>query len=422
MAIKDFDKKLSRYADLIVHVGLNLQKGQNLAIGGKNLTRGAPLSTAPLVRKVAESAYKAGAHLVSTLWDDDQVNLARFKHADPNSLDAYPHWRTDALYEHASKGDAIFTIYAENPDVYKAVDPDLVIKAQRVMEQHLSPTSRLLMKNGYNWCLVSVPTPAWAMKLFPKVSEQKAMEKLWEVIFRLCRVHQGDPVKAWKAHLANLNARADYLNNKRYDALHYAGPGTDLTVGLPERHKWGSAQAAVLGKEYKFVPNLPTEEVFSMPHKDRADGTVRATLPLSHAGVLIDDFSLTLKNGRVVDFNAKRGKEFLKRVLDTDEGARHLGEVALVPNSSPISQSGLLFYNTLFDENAASHIALGRSYQECLVDGEQMEEQAFYAAGGNDSLIHIDFMIGSDKLDIDGLTASGKPEAIMRKGEWAFKL
>jgi aminopeptidase len=422
MAIKDFDKKLARYADLIVHVGLNVQKGQNLAIGGKNLTRGAPLTSAPLVRKVAESAYKAGAHLVSTQWDDDQVNLIRFKHADPNSFDAYPHWRTDMIYEHAKNGDAIFTVHAENPDVYKIVDPDLVIKAQRVMEQHLSPASKLLMKNAYNWCLVSMPTPAWAMKIFPKASEQKAIEKLWDVIFKLCRVDKGDPLKAWQAHLSGLNARADYLNNKRYDALHYLGPGTDLTVGLPERHKWGSAQAGVVGKDYKFVPNLPTEEVFSMPHKERADGTVRATMPLSHAGVLIDDFSLTLKNGRVVDFKAKRGKEFLKRVLDTDDGARRLGEVALVPNSSPIAQSGLLFYNTLFDENAASHIALGRSYQECLVDGEQMEEQAFYAAGGNHSLIHIDFMIGSAKLDIDGITKSGKPEPIMRKGEWAFKL
>lgn len=422
MAVKDFDRKLTRYADLIVRVGLNLQKGQNLAIGGKNLSRGAPLSTAPLVRKVAESAYKVGAHLVSPLWDDDQINLIRFKYADPASLDAYAHWRTDAIYEHASKGDAIFTVHAENPDVYKSVDPDLVIKAQRVMEQHLSPSSRLLMKNAYNWCLVSVPTPAWAQKIFPKLSQQKAMDKLWDVIFTLCRVDQPNPVKAWEKHLDNLAARSDYMNNKRYSALRYTGPGTDLTIGLPDNHEWNSAQGSVLGKDFKFVPNLPTEEIFSMPHKERADGTVRATLPLSHAGVLIDDFSLTLKNGRVVDFKAKRGKEFLKRILETDEGARRLGEVALVPHSSPISQSGLLFYNTLFDENAASHIALGRAYQECLVDGERMDEEAFYAAGGNNSLVHIDFMIGSNKLDIDGLTAAGQPEPVMRKGEWAFKV
>lgn len=422
MATQDFDKKLARYADLIVHVGLNLQKGQNLAIGGKNLTRGAPLSTAPLVRKVAESAYKAGAHLVSTLWDDDQLNLIRFKHADPNSFDAYPHWRTDAIYEHAKNGDAVFTIYAENPDVYKAVDPDLVTKAQRTMEQHLSPASMLLMKNAYNWCLVSVPTPRWAQKIFPKLSEQKAMEKLWEVIFKLCRVDKTNPVKAWQAHLADLNARAAYMNAKRYDALRYTGPGTDLTIGLPENHEWNSAQGTVLGKDFQFVPNLPTEEIFTMPHKLRADGTVKATLPLAHAGRVIDGFSLTFKEGRVVDFSARSGKDMLQRILDTDEGARQLGEVALVPNSSPIAQSDLLFYNTLFDENAASHIALGRAYQECLVDGEQMEEQAFYAAGGNTSLIHIDFMIGSDKLDIDGISKSGKAEPVMHKGEWAFKL
>jgi aminopeptidase len=421
MAIKDFDKKLARYADLIVHVGLNLQKGQNLAIGGKNLTRGAPLTSAPLVRKVAESAYKAGAHLVSTLWDDDQVNLIRFKHADPNSFAAYPHWRTDAIYEHAKNGDAIFTVHAENPDVYKSVDPDLVVEAQRTMEQHLSPASMLLMKNAYNWCLVSTPTPQWAHKIFPKLSEQKAMEKLWDVIFTLCRVDKADPVKAWEKHIAGLNARAAYMNAKGYDSLHYTGPGTDFTLGLPANHEWNSAQGTVLGKDFKFIPNLPTEEIFTMPHKSRAEGTVKATMPLAHAGRVMDGFSLTFKAGRVVDFKAKTGADMLQRILDTDEGARQLGEVALVPHSSPISQSGLLFYNTLFDENAASHIALGRAYQESLKDGEEMDTEAFYAAGGNNSLIHIDFMIGSEKLDIDGLSKSGKAEPVMRKGEWAFK-
>ena len=416
----DFESKLAQYADLIVHIGLGLRKGQNLAIGGKNLSRGVPLSTAPLVRKVAESAYKAGARYVTVLWDDDQQHIIRLQHGDPATFDVYPTWRTDAIIEHAKNGDAIFTIFAENPDLFAGQNLEHVSQLQHTMERNLLPGTDLLMKNAYNWTLVSVPTAGWAKKVFPDLAEGEAMKALWEVLFKLCRLDQDDPVAAWKQHITDLKQRSDYLNAKAYDALKYTGPGTDLMLGLPAGHIWKSARSTANTTGIDFVPNLPTEEVFSMPDKNRAEGQVRAAMPLNYGGALVEDFSLTFKDGMVVDYQAGKGQETLKGILEADEGARRLGEVALVPHSSPISQSGLLFYNTLYDENAASHIALGRAYQLSMQGGEQMSREEFAAAGGNYSLVHIDFMIGSGKLDIDGLNKDGQSEAIMRKGEWAF--
>jgi aminopeptidase len=416
----DFDKKLSKYADLIVHVGLNLQKGQRLAIGGKNLSRGAPLSSAPLVRKVAESAYKAGAKYVNVLWDDDQLHLIRLAHADKESFDEYPTWRTGSLLEYAENADAIFTIFSENPDLFEGQDPALVTQAQNAMESNHEPSVNLLMKNAYPWTLVSTPSPGWATKVFPELSEEDAMAKLWDVVFTLCRLDNDDPVAAWKEHVANLKKRSDYLNDKAYDSLKYSGPGTDLTLGMPENHKWGSGQSVTSTTNIKFTANIPTEEVFSMPHKDRAEGTVKATMPLNYGGSLVEDFEVTFKDGRVSSYKAAKGEETLKGIIERDEGAHHLGEVALVPNSSPISQSGLLFYNTLYDENASCHIAIGRAYQMTMHGGDKMSTEEFEAAGGNNSLMHIDFMIGSDKLDIDGVSKDGKTEAILHQGEWAF--
>ena len=416
----DFDRNLEKYAELIVHIGLGLKEGQNLAIGGKNLSRGAPLSSAPLVRKVAESAYKAGARYVNILWDDDQQHLIRLKYAKNESLDDYPTWRTKSLIEYAERGDAIFTIFAENPDLYAGQDPKEVTRMQHVMERNLQPGTDLLMKNAYNWTLVSVPTVGWATKVFPDIPEDEAMSNLWEVVFKLCRLDVDDPVAAWTKHIADLKLRSDYLNGKAYDALKYTGPGTDLTLGLPAGHIWKSARSTTNTTNISFVPNLPTEEVFSMPDNQRANGTVRAAMPLNYGGSLVEDFSLTFKDGKVVDYSAGKGQETLKGILDVDDGAGRLGEVALVPHSSPISQSGLLFYNTLYDENASCHIALGRAYQLSMEGGEQMSREEFAKHGGNHSLVHIDFMIGSDKLDIDGISKDGKSEAILRKGEWAF--
>lgn len=420
--VKDFEKKLARYADLIVHIGLNIRPGQRLAIGGKNLSRGAPLASAPLVRKVAESAYKAGARYVNVLWDDDQLHLIRIANAPKDSLDEYPTWRTETLYDHAKNGDPIFTIFAENPDLYAGQDPEVVSHLQHTMERNLQRSTDLLMKDAYPWTLVSVPTEGWAARVFPDLPEAERMDALWDVIFKLVRCDQEDPVAAWEEHVRVLTKSADYLNARRYDALHYKGPGTDLTLGLPNGHIWKSAQSSVLDVGTVFIPNLPTEEVFSMPDKRRAEGTVKATMPLNYGGSLVEDFDLVFKDGEIVDYHAKKGEGTLKGILDVDEGARRLGEVALVPHSSPISQSGLLFYNTLYDENASCHIALGRAYQFSMEGGGRMSKEEFAEHGGNHSLVHIDFMIGSDKLDIDGLTRDGSAEPILRAGEWAFEV
>lgn len=419
--IKDFDKKLDQFAELIVKIGLNLQPGQKLIVNGKNATRGVTLEAAPLLRHVAHHAYKVGARLVDVIYDDPQLSVERLKYAAKDSLEEFPSWRTKAITEYVTAGNALMTVYADDPDRYNGLDANDVLTIQRTMEKNLLPAMEQLMLNTFNWCLIALPVPGWAKKLFPKDDPEAAVDKLWEIIFRLCRLDRPDPVKAWEDHIHGLHARGQYLTEKAYDALHYSGPGTDFTLGMPAGHIWESARITST-RGVPYVANLPTEEVFSMPHRDRADGTVTATLPLAHAGKVIEGFSLTFKNGRVVDFKAKQNEDILKGVLDTDEAARHLGEVALVPNSSPIAQSKMMFFNTLFDENAASHLALGSAYRSTMKGGEQMSAEEFAAAGGNTSNAHEDFMIGSGELDIDGITKDGKREPIMRKGEWAFSL
>jgi aminopeptidase len=421
MAIKDFDKKLEKFAELIVRVGINLQPGQKLFVNGKNFNRGVSLDAAPLMQLITRHAYKAGAKLVDILWEDPNSTVERLKYAPKDSLDEYPSWRTRAMAEYVTEGNALLTIYAEDPDRYKKFDAETVYSLQRKMEENIKPAMEQLMLNTFNWSLIALPVPGWAKKLYPKLSEKKAVEKLWEKIFELCRLDRKDPVKAWEEHIGNLHARSAYLTDKNYSALKYKGPGTDLTLGLPKGHLWESARIKST-RGVSYVANLPTEEVFSMPDKNRTEGVVTATLPLSHAGTIIEGFSLTFKNGSVVDFKAKKGGKILEELLNTDEGARRLGEVALVPNSSPIAQSNMMFYNTLFDENAASHLALGRAYRSTMKGGETMTAEEFAAAGGNDSMAHEDFMIGSSKLDIDGISQSGKSEPVMRKGEWAFKI
>ncbi len=408
-----FEQKLQNYAELTVKVGLGLQPGQRLMI------RTAPLESAPLVRLIAAEAYKAGARLVDVMWDDDALTLARFQHAPRDSFEEYPVWRAEALAQAAERGDAILAIYASDPDLLKEQDPDLVAKARRVADQHLLPYRRKAMADAVNWNIISTPIPAWAAKIFPDLPPAEQVSRLWETIFTICRADRPDPIAAWQEHIAELAARRDYLNAKQYTALKYRGPGTDLTIGLPARHIWhGGQKQTVSGIPY--IPNIPTEEVFTMPHKERVDGVVASTKPLSYNGVSIEDFSLTFEQGRVVRVSARKGEAVLKKLVESDEGAARLGEVALTPHSSPISQTGLVFYNILYDENASSHLALGRAYRFCVENGPGMSDEEFAAAGGNDSLVHVDFMIGSGAMDIDGVTAGGSLEPVMRGGEWAF--
>ncbi len=410
--ITAFEETLEKYAEIIVRVGLNLQAGQRLLIQ-------APIESALLVRRVAALAYDQGVRLVDVHWGDDQLTLARFQHAPRDSFDEFPEWRAQAAEEVFKNGGAYLSLYAEDPDLLKDQDPALVSQAQKTTMQHMLPAVSRLMHNATNWLVVSMPIPSWAAKVFPGLPEAEQMEKLWQAIFRVCRLEQPDPVDAWKRHVVELGARSQYLTRKQYSALHITGPGTDLEVGLPSGHLWLGGQITS-GNGIDFIPNVPTEEVFTMPHKDRVAGVVRASRPLSYAGRLIEDFQLTFQDGKVVDFQAAKGEQVLRQLLETDEGARRLGEVALVPYSSPISQSGILFYNTLFDENAASHLALGKAYSFTMQGGEEMPDEAFAEAGGNHSLVHVDFMSGTAETNVDGLLEDGTAEALMRQGEWAF--
>lgn len=412
--LPNFEANLQKYAELIVKIGLNLQPKQRLLIY-------APLSSAPLVNRVAVCAYQIGARLVDALYQDDQLVLVRFQHAVPESFDEVSPWRSRASVEHAQRGDAVLSIAGQDPDLLKGQDPELIKRYTLAANKMLRPYSEEVAKDSHNWVIASYPTDAWAAKVFPTVPVEQRQDKLWEAIFKTCRIDQLDPIAAWQMHLQHLAARSDYLNRKRYAALHYQAPGTDLTIGLADTHRWVSG-ATHTPSGIKFTANLPTEEVFTLPHKDRINGTVRASKPLSYSGVMIEDFSLTFKDGHVVELHAARGEELLRSLITTDAGASSLGEVALVPHSSPISQAGLLFFNTLFDENAACHIALGRGFHFCVDRQTDLTDEEFAARGGNSSLIHIDFMIGSAQLNIDGITTDGRREPVLRGGEWAFTL
>jgi aminopeptidase len=417
-----FERNLEKYADVIVGVGLNLQPGQRLLIMGVPQVGiyGVPLELAPLVRLVTTKAYQAGARLVDVMWNDEQLRLARFQHAPRDSFGEFPPWRADVPFEVAQAGDAVLLLYAENPDLLTDEDPDLISSAQQAAFQHMKPFSELRRKSATNCLIASAAVEGWPAKVFPDLPATDGKARLWDTIFEICRVKQPDPISAWEDHIGDLAARRDYLNQKRYAALRLTGPGTDLTAGLPRGHVWRSARM-MGGNGVDYVGNIPTEEVFTIPHRDLVEGVVTSTKPLNLGGSRIEEFSLVFSGGRVEKATARKGEASLLKLLETDGGARRLGEVALVPHSSPISQSGLLFCNILFDENAASHLALGQAGQYNMEGGEDMSAGEFAAAGGNQSLIHVDFMVGSGEVDVDGLAADGTAEAVMRQGEWAFE-
>jgi len=402
--------KLDRLAEVVVKVGLNLQQGQDLVMT-------APIAALPIVRRIVEHAYKAGAGLVTPIFSDDELTLARYRYAPDLSFDRAEGWLYEGMAKAYAGNAARLAVRGDNPMLLASEDPAKVSRANRATSTAYRPALEKITGFDINWNLIAYPTPAWAKLVFPNEPEDVAVAKLADAIFAASRVDRDDPVAAWKEHNAALSRRTSWLNGKAFHALRFRGPGTDLTVGLADGHKWnGGAEQAKNG--IVCNPNIPTEEVFTTPHARRVDGYVRSSKPLSYQGTLIDEISVRFEGGRIVEANAARGADVLNRVLDTDEGARRLGEVALVPHSSPISQSGLLFYNTLFDENAACHIALGQCYATCFTDSKLTPEEVA-ARGGNSSLIHIDWMIGSGEIDIDGLDKDGNAEPVMRKGEWA---
>ena len=415
--MRDIDDTLRKYADLTIRVGLNLQPGQRLAIIGPLANGGVSLDAAPLVRCLTETAYRAGASYVEAIWGDEALQLVRFSHAPRDSFEATSRWLGPALLDHVRAGDAVLMIYANDPDLLGGHDPEQISMVQLATARAFGPFRDLIAKNATNWTIVAAASAAWARKVFPEAAPDVALARLWDAIASLCRLDHPDPTAAWRAHLAALDARKDHLNARRYSALLYTGPGTTLTIGLPDRHVWVTGQSTS-GNGILFAANLPTEEVFTMPHKDRVDGIVSATKPLSYGGSLIEQLRLRFSGGRIVEASASAGEQVLRALLATDEGAARLGEIALVPHGSPISKSGLLFYSTLFDENAASHLAVGSAYKSTLSGGEEMSDEDFERAGGNRSVTHVDFMIGSGELDVDGRHSDGTTEPVMRSGEW----
>ncbi len=404
------EEKLDQLAEVAIHVGLGLAPGQELVMT-------APLDAVPLARKIAEHAYRAGASLVTTLYADDEATLLRYTYAPDAAFDKAAAWLYEGMGAAFKSGAARLAITGASPLLLSNEDPAKVSRANRAVSVAYRPALDLITRHEINWTIVASATPAWAVAIFPNDAPEEALAKLWDAIFATTRIGAGDPVVNWKAHDANLQKRAAFLNEKRYAALHYAGPGTDFRLGLADDHLWmGGGTTA--GNGLYCIPNMPTEEVFTTPHKDRADGTVTASKPLSYQGIMIEGIQVRFEAGRIVEAHASKGEEVLSQLISTDDGARRLGEVALVPHSSPISQSGLTFLNTLFDENAASHIALGQAYTSCIKNGDKLTEEELAAKGANTSLIHVDWMIGSGELDIDGVTFTDAREPLMRKDEW----
>ena len=415
-----FEQNLQKYAELAIRVGVNLRAGQRLLVRG-GAAFGVAHDLAPLVHYITENAYKAGARLVDVMWGDEETELIRFRYAPRDSFTEFPRWKATGPLDYAERGDAVLSISATNPDLLAGQNPELIAAFQDTIWKETAAFSKYITSDVINWCVIAASRPAWATKVYPKLDEDKAVAKLWKTIFQMCRVDQDDPVTAWQAHIRNLKARSNYLTKKQYTALHYKAPGTDLIIGLPKEHLWASARS-LAQNGVEFTANIPTEEAFTLADRTCVDGVVSSTKSLNLSGTLVEGIVVRFENGQVVEARAKKNESILQKTITTDEGASRLGEVALVPNSSPISKSGLMFHNTLFDENASSHLALGRAYKFTLVGGTEMTDEEFAVRGGNSSLIHVDFMVGSGQMDIDGLTADGRAEPVMRKGEWAFKV
>ncbi|WP_309478721.1 aminopeptidase [Brevibacillus agri] len=406
-----FELLFDRYADLAVKVGVNVQPMQTLVVT-------APLSAAPFVRKVARKAYEAGAKHVHIDWTDDELTRMKYDLAPDEAFADYPQWKAKGLEEMAENGAAFLYINSTNPDLLKGVKLERIATANKAAGQALRTFRNYTMSDKVSWSVIAVPSPEWAAMVFPDLPADEQVPALWDAIFRATRVDTDDPVQAWHEHHATLNSKVEQLNAKQYRYLHYEAPGTQLTIELPDRHIWIGG-GSVNEKGAAFMANMPTEEVFTAPKKDGVNGTVRSTKPLSYHGNVIENFTLTFEQGKIVSVSAEKGEEALKQLVATDEGSHYLGEVALVPHQSPISLSNIIFYNTLFDENASNHLAIGSAYSVNIEGGAAMSQEELAAHGINTSLVHVDFMIGSAEMNIDGETADGVREPLFRNGNWA---
>lgn len=412
MTLENFNENLKKYARLIAETGVNVQDNHTVVLQ-------ISVDQAPLARLITEEAYRLGAAEVIVQWSDETIQREFLAHAATDRIENVPQYKIDQTDDWIAKGASRISVVSSNPDALAGVDAQRVAAFQAANGKALVNLRKATQANKVSWTVVAAASEGWAAKVFPELAtSEEQVDALWNEIFKTTRIYEENPVIAWNIHDKKLQEKAAELNEQQFTALHYTAPGTDLTIGLPKNHLWeGAGSYNARGEE--FMANMPTEEVFTAPDSHRVDGYVSSTKPLSYAGTIISGMKFTFKDGKVVDFSAEQGEEALKNLLAIDEGAKHLGEVALVPDPSPISQSGLIFYNTLFDENASNHLAFGSAYAFNLQGGTEMSEEELAEAGLNRSQTHVDFMVGSDKMNIDGIKEDGTIVPVFRNGDWA---
>ena len=408
------EQKLREYAKLIIEVGLNIHPGQTLVIAS-------PVECAHFARLCASAAYDAGCREVVMNWKDDYLAREKYLRAADDVFDSVPEWQAHFYNDYAVQDVAYLAISASDPETLRGVDPDRLLRAQRASAAAIKTFREMQMKSAFPWCIVAIPIPSWAKKVFPNESGEAAVEKLWDAIFETVRVKgDGKAVERWREHLALLEERKNKLNALRFKSLHYTNSlGTDLTIELPEGHLW-AAGGAESGRGQYFVANMPTEEIFTAPLKTGMNGVVYAALPLVNNGNIIENFHFVIRDGKIVECHAEKGEEFLKAAITMDEGASYFGEVALVPYDSPISNQGILYYDTLFDENARCHLAFGEAYPECIEGGTEMTPEELSSHGLNYSINHVDFMVGTKDLKIVGTTHDGRELPVFIDGNFAL--
>lgn len=411
MTIANFEEKLQKYAELIVKVGVNVQPGQEVVLYIN-------VDQQHLAHLIVKEAYQAGAGKVMIKWSDTFAQREFLEHASDEFLENVPEFAKEEAQYIAEHRCCRISVMSEDPGAFGGIDQKRVAAYQSANGKALMPVRQATQNNDLSWTVVAAASPAWAERVFPDLKGEAAVDRLWEEIFKTTRIDREDPIQAWKDHDAKLHEKEDWLNKEQFSALHYTSPRTDLTIGLPENHVWeggGSKNAAGI----EFMANMPTEECFTAPDNRRIDGYVTSTKPLSYAGNILENMKFTFKEGKVVEATAEKGQAVLDHLLETDEGVRSLGEVSLVPDPSPISQSGITFFNTLFDENASDHLALGAAYPFNVQGGTKMSENQLKAKGINFSQAHVDFMVGSADMNIDGIKKDGTIVPVFRNGDWA---
>ncbi|MDN6296151.1 MAG: aminopeptidase [Alkalibacterium gilvum] len=412
MTLPHFQENLKKYADLLVSTGVNVSDGHTVVLS-------VDVDQAELARFITEAAYQRGAKEVIVKWTDDQITRSTFKHAPLDVVSTVEQYKVDESLDHIEKGASRISVRSSDPDSLKGLDNKKIAAAQKARGKAFSAMRKATQSNKVSWVVAAAAGEKWAEKVFPDLeTKEERVDALWDRIFKSIHLYDEDPVATWTNKDKTLESKADELNKEQFVSLHYTAPGTDLTVGLPKNHRWEGA-GSLNSRGERFMANMPTEEVFSAPDANRVDGVVVSTKPLSYAGNIIEGMTFHFKDGKVVDVSADKGEDVIKELIKADEGAARLGEVALVPDASPISQSGLTFFNTLFDENASNHLALGSAYAFNLEGGTEMSEEELKAAGLNRSDVHVDFMIGSDQMDIDGIREDGTRVPVFRKGAWA---